>query len=129
MQIRDIDVKAKLTSTQGSFIYSVPGQVICFEKRREYFLATQSCCARKPCPNIPIRALARLRKSTGLSVRLAPVGSTPASLPARLSKQITCPFTQSLTCLDDVVLDFHRSRTVSIPRSRPQNHQLTWSTV
>ena len=56
--------------TQGSVIYLVPGQVVCFEKRREYF----------------------------------PVGSTPASLPARLSKQTTRPFTQSLTCLDDVVL-------------------------
>ena len=33
-----------------------------------------------------------------------PVGSTPASLPAKLSKQTTRPFTQSLTCLDDVVL-------------------------
>ena len=47
-----------------------PGQVICFEKRREYF----------------------------------PVGSTPASLPARLSNQTTCPFNQSFTCLNDVVL-------------------------
>jgi len=35
---------------------------------------------------------------------LAPVGSTPASLPARLSNQTTRPFNQSFTGLDDVVL-------------------------
>ena len=81
----------------------IPGRVVCFEKRREYFLAAQSCCARKSSPNIPVWALARLRKSTGLLVRLAPVGSTPASLPARLSNQTTRPFNQSFTCLDDVV--------------------------
>ncbi len=57
---------------QGSVIYSVPGQVICFEKRRKYFLAVQSCCARKSCPNFPVWALARLRKFTGLSVRARP---------------------------------------------------------
>jgi len=109
----------------------MPGRVVCFEKRREYFLALQSCCARKPCPNFPVWALARLRKftrlyeplpcgsprwgqpvgcsnlfPTNLSVRLAPVGSTPASLPARLSNQTTRPFNQSFTCLDDVVLPF-----------------------
>ena len=59
-----------MPTRQGSVIYSYPGQVICFEKRREYF----------------------------------PVGSTPASLPARLSNQTTCPSNQSFTCLDDVVL-------------------------
>ena len=83
----------------------MPGRVVCFEKRREYFLAVQSCCARKPCPNFPVWALARLRKFTGLSrFWLAPVGSTPASLPARLSNQTTRPFNQSFTCLDDVVM-------------------------
>ncbi len=35
---------------------------------------------------------------------LAPAGSTPASLPARLSSQTTRPFNHSFTCLDDVVL-------------------------
>jgi len=47
-----------------------PGQVVRFERHREYF----------------------------------PVGSTPASLPARLSNQTTCPCNQSFACLNDVAL-------------------------
>ncbi len=58
----------------------MPGQVACFEKRREYF----------------------------------PVGSTPPSLPARVSKQATCPFIQSVTsCLNDVVLPLLPAHHVS----------------
>ncbi|HHJ40238.1 MAG TPA: hypothetical protein ENJ86_12395 [Methylothermaceae bacterium] len=47
-----------------------PGQVVCFEKRREYF----------------------------------PLVSTPASLPARFSKQTTCPGNQYFRCLNDAIL-------------------------
>ncbi len=49
-----------------------------FSGRRESFPAVHSCHAGKPGPDFPVRALAWLRKSTGLSVQLAPGGSDAA---------------------------------------------------
>ncbi len=37
-----------------------PGQMVCFEKRRESFLAVQFCRAGKSCPNFRVWVLARL---------------------------------------------------------------------
>ncbi|KXJ39757.1 MAG: hypothetical protein AXA67_11890 [Methylothermaceae bacteria B42] len=79
----------------------MPGGVVCFEKRREYFLAAQSCYARKSCPNLPVWALVRLRKSTGLSVRLALVS---AGFPAGVAFESDHPPLQSiLYALNNVV--------------------------
>ncbi len=89
---------------QGSVIYSCRGGWSASKNAVNTFLLCSPAAQESPAQTSLFGRSPVYESSLDFRSWLAPVGSTPASLPARLSNQTTRPFNQSFTGLDDVVL-------------------------